>query len=245
MNLIYPPEIKNATAFPAWMQFDIFERTSIRQSSAIDTICLYMPEKFANPNTVSWDTDPKQLLGGAIAAHRSGALGDAVSSWDAAANAAKVVMSAAPQWGATAADTAATGGAFGAQILNPFLTMVFRGVDFRTFEFQFKFSPKDEGQSNLIHDIIKLFRKSALPDFRNSGSILGYPAEFQIAYKFMDNDNEFIHKFKRSVITNIDVDYTGAGMFSMHRNGMPAFISLNLRFSEIEIVVAQDIDEGF
>lgn len=42
---------------------------------------------------------------------------------------------------------------------------------------------------------------------------LNYPNEVEIEYQWMGATNKYIHRFKRSVITSLDVSYTGAGMW--------------------------------
>ncbi len=75
---------------------------------------------------------------------------------------------------------------------------------------------------------------------------LGYPREVQVAYKWKGDDNPHLHKFKRSVITGVDVDYTPQSMFAVMRNGMPACISMTLKLAEIELVLRDDVlNEGF
>lgn len=65
-----------------------------------------------------------------------------------------------------------------------------------------------------------------------------------IQYQWQDSNNIFIHKFKRSVITSIDIDYTGTGMWTMMRNGFPTETVMNVAFSEIEIVVREDVEKN-
>lgn len=66
-----------------------------------------------------------------------------------------------------------------------------------------------------------------------------------MAYKWRGESNKYLHKFKRSVITALDVDYTPNGMFAVMRNGMPACIQVSMKLSEIELVMRKDVDEGY
>lgn len=131
---------------------------------------------------------------------------------------------------------------------NPYLTAVFKGVDFRTFEFSFRFFPHSKEEVDVINNIVKSFRKAALPSYNQNISgdqILDYPMDFDIAYMWQNKKNEYIHQFKPSILTALDINFTGNGQWTSMPNGMPASIIINMRFSETKIVVKSDVDEGF
>lgn len=134
-------------------------------------------------------------------------------------------------------------------IRNPYLTALFRGVDFRTFEFSFNFFPHNENECNTIRDMIKILRMASLPQYQSFGTagdmLLDYPMEFDISYKWGASDNNYIHRFKPAVLVGLDTDYTGYGSWVSMRNGMPASIKLNLRFTELEIVTRRDVHIGY
>lgn len=142
--------------------------------------------------------------------------------------------------GGALSSTQASGLVFG-QTTNPYLTAIFRGVDFRTFEFSFRLYPHNESQCETIHNIVKTFRGAYLPKYSSIGSgqssisdgILDYPKEFSITYKWGSGDNKFVHKFKRAVMTSFDTNYSGTGQWQAMRNAMPASIVISMRFSEV------------
>lgn len=249
-NLIYPASLADTNQNPAWMQFQFYERKSPSSSPPDDVVSLYMPESVSQPSTVSWDTEKFGFVGNTMANAGAGniAIGGTIS--DAATIAAQRAYA-----NVQAAIANKLGGRLSAESImsaqgkvpNPYLTMLFRGVDFRTYSFSFKFFPYSERDSETIHNIIKTLRANALPDFtsESSDTFLGYPKEVEVAYKWKSGDNPYIHKFKRSVITAVDVDYTGAGMFAVMRNGMPAVIQVGIKLSEIELVMRKDVKEGY
>lgn len=247
-NLIYPASLSDVNQNPAWMEFQFYERRSPRSSPPDDTISLYMPENVSQPSTVSWDTEKFGFVGNAVA---GGGNGDIMGTVTDGAGLAYERSKANLQ----AAIANRLGGRLSAESLmsaqgkvpNPYLTMIFRGVDFRTYSFSFKFFPYTERDSETIHDIIKTLRANSLPDYaaESNNTFLGYPKEVEVAYKWKANDNPYLHKFKRSVITAVDVDYTPQGMFAVMRNGMPACIQVNLKLSEIELVMRRDVGEGY
>jgi hypothetical protein len=237
--------------FQACIQFSEWERKDRNSSSPANTFTLYMPERLTNPNTVSWDAEKLGVLAGIGTKMINGEMG-------VGSGAANIGESAATRGGFNLASSLAQKlgsgvsaetlmGATSQKIPNPYLTMLFRGVDFRTFEFLFKLYPHSQDDTTVIYDMIKAFRMASLPPGRGSSgdSILGYPNEFTIEYQFEGKPNRWLNRFKRCVLVGIDTDYTGSGMWSMTRDGFPAEITLNLRFTEIEIVLRQDVEDGY
>ena len=237
---------------PGWIEFSIFERSSPADSYPLSTINLYLPESMRNPNTISWGNDSLGMLGHGITQAAQGNFNSFSngSVWDNvksifASGASKAASTAIRAAGGTASSDAILGATTG-QVRNPYLTALFKGVDFRTFEMSFKFCPYKEKDCETIDNIIKQFRGAALPPGSSAtqSAFLGYPNEFEIRYIWKGKENKFLHKFKRCVLTGIDVDYTGMGLWAAMRNGFPAESNIVLRFSEIEIVLRDDVQKG-
>lgn len=261
-TLHYPPNLVKVDEHPAWIQFDFFERRKPAGDDAqikTDIIQLYMPEQASQPSTVSWGQENFGFIGNAIrntasAAFNGGGLAGATDALMGSVDGS--VDRALTQFLSTAGSSLASmlGGNVSAEgllgsvagkIPNPYLTAVFRGVDFRSFAFTFKFYPFQLSDCDVINDIIKTFRANALPEYQEGDTFLGYPREAQISYKWKGKDNQWLHKFKRAVCTAIDVDYTGQGMFSVMRNGFPSEITVSTKWTELEIVTRKDIAGGF
>lgn len=260
-TLVYPKTLSDHELNPAWIQFQWFERIDISKSELGDCIQLYMPEQAAQPSTVHWDQEAFGFIGRTFASAGQAAAGKGYRE-GMSAGMSSIAGKSADAWDITKARVIASVGANAAQALggnvsveglmgqvagkipNPYLTMVFRGVDFRSFVFSFKFAPFSESDCDIIDKIVKSFRSNATPPGKGSKqgpAFLGYPNECEISYWWKGNQNQWLHKFKRSVCTGVDVDYTAAGMFSVMRNGFPAEIVVNLKFSEIELVLRDDI----
>lgn len=138
------------------------------------------------------------------------------------------------------------------KVLNPYMTLVYSGQNFRTFSFEFKFTPKSERESQEIYDIIKELRKAQHPDSQG-GQFLGYPKEIQIKYlhslgageSVSSKENKWLNKFKKCVINDISVNYTSAGHYAPMRNGFPAETTMTITFTENEMLNRCDIEEGY
>lgn len=256
-EFVYPKSMQGKE-LQACIQFSEFARNNRQASDLINTYTLYMPEHIVNPNTVSWDAEKFGVVG-----HETAKLINSLGSWEAfeaqGLESATNMITKAVQMGAynfaskavqmVGGNVSAEGlmGATMQQVQNPYLNMIFRGVDFRTFQFTFKLYPHSSDEIGPIYSMIKSFRKGSLPPGKGGEmeSMLGYPNEWEIRYIFDGGPNPFLHQFKRCAMVGFETDYTGSGMWSMTRNGFPTEITLNMRFSEIEIVLRDDVDMGY
>lgn len=243
-----------------YIKFTEFKRKSRKSTEEGDIINLYMPERLQNPNTIGWDSEKLGTIGGFVdnmingGALSGGASGIGQHAINAGSIQTGVLLSgvAGKMMGSNVSGERLFSHTM-KMIPNPFLTMIFRGVDFRTFEFNFKFYPHSKAEAQEIHRIIKSFRRAAYPTkpADNDPYFLRYPSEFEIEYQITDpmgiegRWNRYLNKFKRSVIAAIDTDYTATGMFAVHRDGFPSVVSLNLRMTEIEIITSNDIENGY
>lgn len=243
--MYYPSLLTNQNAFPAHIMFTFYERKSTQSSNQTDIVHLYMPEHFNQPNTVQWDSG--KSVTAELAAATGGFADSAISAMAPGRmkTFASDLKSAAMKVGNLAGDlgSLAAGG-----IINPYIAQLFKGVNFRNFTYTFRMVPFSPSDCAVIKNILTTFRKYALPSGPDHGAAspyLQYPGEVEIKYMFCGKENVWIHKFKRSVITNIDIDYTGAGMWTMMRNGFPTETVLNVTLSELDIVVREDVLNGF
>jgi hypothetical protein len=131
------------------------------------------------------------------------------------------------------------------KILNPYMTLMYRGQNFRVFSFDFRYTPKSERESETIHNIIKTFRKAQHPTTEGA-SFLSYPSSVGITfYNSLTGTNKWLHKFKPCVINSISINSSGAGFYAPMRNGFPAETIMNIQFTENEILNRQDIEDGY
>jgi len=239
---------------PAVIQFQFYNRTNIKTTTNLECIQLTMPNEAIHPSTVSWDHASFNMLQQeALNVYSGRGISKGDGTYErmgqflgnnllqkyasSASNAINDVVSVAAK-----------------QIRNPYLTMMLKGVDFRSFQFQFKFTPFDPKDTEIIDQIVKLFRKRSLPgnqtgedginastDIGNTSAYLKYPAEVDIVYLWRGKENPYLHRFKRAVIDSINVNYTGQGVFSTMRDGMPSSIVMDVRFVETQIVTAENV----
>lgn len=120
---------------------------------------------------------------------------------------------------------------------NPRKEQVFKGVDFRTFQFDYQFFPRDAKESRNVQEIIKAFKLHMHPEFKDTNKFLYiYPSEFDISYYSNGKENPNLHRHTSCVLTEMAVNYTPNGVFNTFEDGSPTQINLQLTFRELALV---------
>ncbi|CAB4126621.1 Baseplate tail-tube protein gp48, T4-like virus [uncultured Caudovirales phage] len=128
---------------------------------------------------------------------------------------------------------------------NPRKEMVFKGVDFRTFSFDYSFFPRSIEEANNVEQIIQTFKFHMHPEYKDTNSFLYlYPSEFDISYYTKDGENAHIHKHTSCVLTDLSINYTPNGNFNTFSNGMPTQINISLTFKELSSPSKETIEKG-
>ena len=128
---------------------------------------------------------------------------------------------------------------------NPRKEQFFKGVDFRTFTFQYQFYPKSAEESRNVQNIIYMFKLHMLPEFKDSGNFLYiYPSEFDIAYYHNHEENLNVHRHTSCVLTEMSVQYTPNGQYTTFEDGSPTQINVDLTFKELALVTKETVQEG-
>ena len=119
----------------------------------------------------------------------------------------------------------------------PLQEMIFNQIDFRSFNFEFKFTPRSLEESNQVKKILDTMRSSMLPSKIGGGSIAAYalPDEFAIRFMHGTNLNTYIDPVGLCACTGIDVSY-GGNKFATHASGDPVSISATMTFRELELI---------
>lgn len=211
------------------MIFSFYDRPDSQKAIPAGSVQLYLPNNLRNPMDVNWTQTSNQA-----------AVGQAVQ--DEGNLALNFLKGLTQQAAVTFADFTNTKSVIEQsqrKISNPYIAMTFESIGFRKFNMEFKFTPHSGHESHLIDQIIKKFRKIALP---GGGAFLGYPGEVLIEY--VGHCKRWLPKFKPSVITALDVNYTGQGFYAGMVNGFPAETVLTLEFTENVLVFREDITVG-
>ena len=128
---------------------------------------------------------------------------------------------------------------------NPKKEQIFKGVDFRTFQFDYQFFPRSAVEAENVLNIIKTFKYHMHPEFKdNNNFIYIYPSEFDIFYYNNGQENQNIHRHTSCVLTEMSVNYTPNGAFTTFANGMPTQINVTMSFRELALLTKDKIAEG-
>ena len=115
--------------------------------------------------------------------------------------------------------------------------MIFNGIDYRSFSFDFKFTPRNKKESDLVRSILDIMKSSMLPRKFGTGSIAAYTVPDEFALRFMKgtNINPYLDQIGLCACTGVDITY-GGDKFSAHAHGDPVTIDATLSFRELELV---------
>lgn len=130
--------------------------------------------------------------------------------------------------------------------INPHMAVVFKGVDFRTHQFQYKFVAKNQEESDRLKELINLLRFHMLPSYKfgteRAGFAFVYPDEFRI--EFSEKLSSYLFDIGTSVLTDFSVNYNGESVPTFFETtGAPVSINISMTFQETRILTREGFDE--
>lgn len=136
-------------------------------------------------------------------------------------------------------------GAVARKRVNPFREVLFESVDYRTFNFRFRFMPKHEGESQAAKQIINKFKEHMHPELSDDKFFYVYPSEFQIKYMYAGAENEYMNKIAQCALVDLQVEYGGDKFASFKDSGAPVETILTLTFRELVLHTKESITRGY
>lgn len=133
---------------------------------------------------------------------------------------------------------------------NPQTQLIFKGVELRTFQFDFTLTPYSQQEAEDIKQIVKLFKLAGSPAIRQDGIagldglFFDVPDPFEIFFFHNGKVNDKVHRLGRCVLMNVNVDYAPMGWVTFG-DGHPVQTKLTLQFRETEIVDRAKIQENY
>ena len=116
--------------------------------------------------------------------------------------------------------------------------MIFNGIDYRTFSFTFKFTPRNRDESDVVNGLLHAIKDAMLPKRYGDGtSIAAYQVPHEFVIRFMKGTkiNPYLDQIGLCACTGVDIDY-GSDKFSTHPSGDPVSIDATLTFRELELM---------
>jgi hypothetical protein len=130
--------------------------------------------------------------------------------------------------------------------INPQQQLLFDGIDFRTYQMAFTFTPYSRQEAETVKEIIKLFRYHAAPQITTAAAGMFFvpPSTFDLDFLFNGQRNGNVTRVAESVIESIDVNYAPNG-WAAHDDGAPVQTTLTMNFKEIELIDKDKIKAGY
>ena len=115
--------------------------------------------------------------------------------------------------------------------------MIFNGIDYRTFSFTFKFTPRSRKESDVVNNLLHAIKDAMLPTRVGHKSIAAYQVPHEFVIRFMKGTkiNPYLDQIGLCACTGVDIDY-GSDKFSTHASGDPVSIDATLTFRELELM---------
>lgn len=133
--------------------------------------------------------------------------------------------------------------------VNPQLQVLFTGIGFRQFRFEFTLTPYSQEEAETIKKIVSYFKYAAAPEIERSkyfdqGMFYRVPDPVRIAFLFAGKENLNIPKIEECVIRNVDVQYTPMG-WATFADGNPVQTKMTLDLEETVLIDKNKIKEGY
>ena len=220
--------------------------TLSRSTKRLETaIALYMPNQVGIRYGMQWEEENMGLMvavmEGAEAA-KNAVSGGGDGRGKSANTIASIAANAAISNGTPGAGAIARGGGVAA---NPRKEQVFKGVDYRSFQFNYQFFPRSEPEAAKVMEIIHAFKYHMHPEFQDDkGFLYTYPSEFDIIYYNGGKENDNLHKHTSCVLKEMNINYTPQGQFNAFADGTPMQINVDMTFLELALLTKDSIDKG-
>jgi len=223
---------------------------SEEKDKLVSTISLYMPDTVNFQYGASYDGS-QSLLGIAESTLSTiaGAVTSATSGIGYGIGAGISGIAKIPSLALSAAQSPLARLALSTQglAINPKQQMLFTGIDFRTYQMVFTFTPYSRDEANEVKNIIRTFKQHAAPRLvTGAGMFWVPPSIFKLDFLFNGKKNPNVSKVAESVIESIDVNYSPNGQWSAHGDGAPIQTVLTINFKEIKLIHRDMIEkEGY
>ena len=129
-------------------------------------------------------------------------------------------------------------------VVNPNLELLFNGPTLRPFNFQFRLSPRDRGESIEIRKIIRMFKQSSAVRQTASNFFLRAPNTYKLQFfegsSTFSSDHAFLPKIKECALLGFGVNYTPDGTFMSYENSSMVSYDVTFAFQEIDPITNED-----
>lgn len=124
------------------------------------------------------------------------------------------------------------------RVRNPHHTMIFDGVQLKSYAFTWKFSARSQQEAITLEEIIRNIKYYMHPQLSPTGFSMEYPhlAELQ----FVVGDNKLVPNVKTSFLKNLTINGSAGGVPSFYKDGRSTIVEIGLSFQEINVQTRED-----
>lgn len=224
------------------------------KSNTEESVILPLQSSISDANTVGWNEEtlnPAQLIGAnlAISGVGNGAAGfigtleEVVGKLTSAGNRGAVEKAIIAYFAEQAIGTQILSKVSGA-VFNPNTELLFQGPQLRSFNFNFKLTPRTDSESKIVRQIIGFFKRNMAPQTEQSGLYLKAPKIFSITYSYNgQKSHPGIGLIKDCALQACNVEYTPDGSYMTFEDGSMVSYNLSLQFMELEPIYSIDYDD--
>ena len=120
-------------------------------------------------------------------------------------------------------------------VINPNLEVLFNGPQLRTFQYNFRFTPRTDSEAKTVRTIIKVLKKTMAPKRRDK-VFLTVPAVYLIKYVYNSErkNHPFLNKIKPCALSGLNVQYAPDGNYMTYDDGSMTSYTVTMQFNELE-----------
>lgn len=233
----------------------IARRFGSNYSMTSSTIDLYMPPNIQSSDQSEWNTTELGKAAASVEAFKGAFNSDSVGddlkqAWGAVKEVvprALLNTFAGTTQGITPVNAMDAVKASRSEMLNPYMEVLFNGVQNRTFSFTFKMIPRNQKEQRTIQSIVHEFRFHRAPEYasNNQNMYMRFPSEFDIEFIHRGERNPWLFRISTCALTNVTVNHSPEGQYSSFSDGSPSATELTLEFTELELLTKERHREGF
>lgn len=233
----------------------VASRFGSNYSMTTTTIDLYMPPNIQSSDQSDWNSTELGKAGATVEAFKgafnSESLGqDLKDAWQSVKEVVPRALTntfAGTLQGITPVNAMDAVKASRSEMLNPYMEVLFNGVQNRTFSFTFKMIPRNRKEQETIQQIVNEFRFHSAPEYASTSQnmYMRFPSEFDIEFVHKGQRNPWLFRISTCALTNVGVNHSPEGQYSSFVDGSPSATELTLEFTELEILSKERHREGF
>ena len=235
--------------------FGITEEAENRSMNPVGSVFLPMQPGLGESSNVSWQNSSINFLEAAGANISGGAISGASEglkeSFDRAMSATGDAASRLKGIGSDDVAAYFAGKAIGknvftrgtGQVVNPNLELLFDAPTLRSFNYTYRFTPREQEEAEEVRRIIKFFKKQMAPKRTEQKIFLKSPNVFKLKYFFKNGqEHPFLNKIKKCAMTSFTAQYTPDGSYMTYEDGSMTSYEIQLSFGELNPIYNDDID---